>query len=66
MINPILIPGSPKEAWPCDAIRHPGVEEALTRGTEGGAEGGGGKRQARADPAASAPDRQTDAQTDLL
>ena len=55
-----------REAWPCDAIRHPGVEEALARSTEGGAEGGRGKRQARSDPTASAPDRQTDAQTHLL
>jgi hypothetical protein len=55
-----------EEAWPCDAIRHPGVEEALARSTEGGAEGGGGERQARADPTASTPDRQTDAQTELL
>ena len=55
-----------EEAWPCDAVRHPGVEEALARRTEGGAEGGWSKRQAGADPTASAPDRQTDAQTDLL
>ena len=55
-----------EEARPCDAVRHPSVEEALAQSAEGIAEGGRSKRQARADPTASAPDRQTDAHTNLL
>jgi hypothetical protein len=38
-----------EEAWPCDAIRHPGVEEALARSTEGEVNSTGMGRSRRCD-----------------